>query len=90
MSFFSRTFTIHRTAEEGEGYLFNPSLPLPPAPQTVDINWAISVETSFCTWLATGVELGTFDFRAQVAYHQESSRIYYAYEDVWRPIVGNE
>ena len=29
----SRTFTIHGTAGEGGGYLFNSSLPLPPAPQ---------------------------------------------------------
>ena len=26
--FFSQTFTIHRTAGEGGGYFFNPSLPL--------------------------------------------------------------
>ena len=29
----SRTFTIHGTAGEGGGYLFNSSLPLPPASQ---------------------------------------------------------
>ena len=33
LGFLSRTFTIHRTAGEGEGYLFNSSLPLPPASQ---------------------------------------------------------
>ena len=33
--FLSRTFTIHRTAGEGGGYLFNSSLPLPPASQTL-------------------------------------------------------
>ena len=31
LSVFSRTFTIHGTAWEGGGYLFNSSLPLPPA-----------------------------------------------------------
>ena len=31
--FFSRTVTIHRTAGEGGSYLFNFSVPLPPAPQ---------------------------------------------------------
>ena len=31
LGFLSRTFTIHRTAGEGGGYLFNSSLPLPPA-----------------------------------------------------------
>ena len=30
-----RTFMIHRTAGEGEGYLFNTSLQLPPASQTL-------------------------------------------------------
>ena len=29
--FLSRTFMIHGAAGEGVGYLFNPSLPLPPA-----------------------------------------------------------
>ena len=33
LGFLSRTFTIHRTAGEGEGYLFYSSLPLPPASQ---------------------------------------------------------
>ena len=33
--FLSRTFSIHRTAEEGERYLFNSSLPLPPTAQTL-------------------------------------------------------
>ena len=46
MSFLSRIFTIHRTAKDGEGYLLNPSLPLPPASQTLDISWAISAESS--------------------------------------------
>ena len=31
LGFLSRTFTIHGTAGEGGGYLFNSSLPLPPA-----------------------------------------------------------
>ena len=35
LGFLSRTFTIHRTAVEGGGYLFNSSLPLPPASQTL-------------------------------------------------------
>ena len=34
LGFLSRTFTIHGTAGEGGGYLFNSSLPLPPASQT--------------------------------------------------------
>ena len=33
--FFLRTFTIQRPAGEGGGYLFNSSLPLPPASQTL-------------------------------------------------------
>ena len=35
LGFLSRTFTIHRTAGEGGGYLFNSSLPLAPASQTL-------------------------------------------------------
>ena len=35
LGFLSRTFTIHSTAEEGGGYLFNTSLLLPPALQTL-------------------------------------------------------
>ena len=35
LSFLLWTFTIHRTAGEGGGYLFNSSLPSPPASQTL-------------------------------------------------------
>ena len=35
LGFLSRTFTIHGTAGEGGGYLFNSSLPLPPASQAL-------------------------------------------------------
>ena len=35
LGFLSRTFTIHRTAGKGGGYLFNYSLPLPAASQTL-------------------------------------------------------
>ena len=35
LGFLSRTFTIHGTAGKGGGYLFNSSLPLPPASQTL-------------------------------------------------------
>ena len=35
LGFLSGTFTIHRTAGEGGGHLFNSSLPLPPASLTL-------------------------------------------------------
>ena len=35
LGFRSRTFTIHRTAGGEGGHTFNPSLPLPPASQTL-------------------------------------------------------
>ena len=35
LGFLSRTFTNHRTAGERGGHLFNSSLPLPPASQTL-------------------------------------------------------
>ena len=42
----SRTFTINRTAGKGRRYLFNSSLPLPSASQTLNINQAITAESS--------------------------------------------
>ena len=35
LGFLSRTFTIHGTAGEGGGYVFNSSLPFPPASETL-------------------------------------------------------
>ena len=35
MGFLSRTFTIYETAGKGGGYLFNSSLQLPPASETL-------------------------------------------------------
>ena len=35
LGFISQTFTIHRTAGERGGYLFNSSLPLPPTSQAL-------------------------------------------------------
>ena len=46
LGFLSRAFTIHRTAGEGGGYLFNSSLPLPPAYGHLDISQAITAESS--------------------------------------------
>ena len=43
LSFLSRTFTIHKTAVEGGGYLFNSSLPLPLASQSARL-------MSKCLW----------------------------------------
>ena len=45
LGFFSRTFTIHGTAGEGEGYLFNSSLPLS-LHRHLDIGWAIAEGSS--------------------------------------------
>ena len=46
LGFLSQPFTNHRTAEEGGGHLFNSSLPLPPASQTLDISWTITIQNS--------------------------------------------
>ena len=46
LGFLSQTFTIHRTAGEGDGYLFNSSLPLPLASQTLRYQPAITEESS--------------------------------------------
>ena len=45
LDFLWRTFTNDRTAGEGGGYLFNSSLPLPPASQTY-ISWTITADNS--------------------------------------------
>ena len=50
LSFLSQTFTIHWTAVEGRGSLFNSSLPLPPTSQ-LDISWAVTVESDKCKLL---------------------------------------
>ena len=58
LGFLSRTVTIHRTASEGGGYLFNYSLPIPPASQHLNISQAINAENSpqhiACSWTRTG------------------------------------
>ena len=47
LGFLLQTFTIHRTAREGGGYLFNSSVPLQPASHThLDIRQAITAENS--------------------------------------------
>ena len=46
LGFFSLIFTIHRTVGEGRSHLFNTSLPLYPALQTLkDISRAITAES---------------------------------------------
>ena len=48
LGFLSRTFTIHRTAGEGEGYLFNSSLLLPPVSRALNGKfWFTSTSKSF-------------------------------------------
>ena len=48
LGFLSRTFTIHRTAEKGEGYLFHACLLLLPASRTQNGNlWFPSISVSF-------------------------------------------
>ena len=59
LGFLSRRFTIHRRAGEGGVYLFNSSLPLPPASQTLRrISRVIISESSpLCiasSWTRTG------------------------------------
>ena len=50
------------------GYLFNSSLPLPPASQTLRYQPGDYCRGHLCTWLAAGLEPGTFGFRVQVSY----------------------
>ena len=55
--FFSRKFTIHRTAGKGEGYLFNSSLLLLPASRTRTRNlWFQSASVSFHLYVIEAVQ----------------------------------
>ena len=55
--FFSRTFTIHRTAGKGKGYLFNSSLLLPPASRSRTGNFqCLSPSVSFHSYLIETVQ----------------------------------
>ena len=46
LGFLSLTFTIHSAAREGGGYIFNSSLPPPPASQAVRHSQLIAAESS--------------------------------------------
>ena len=70
LGFLSRTFTIHRTAGEGESYSYNSSLPLPFASQALR-----HYPGDYCRELTSGHNLRPDSnreplvFRAQVANH---------------------
>ena len=66
LDFLLRTFMIHRTTGEGVGYLFNSSLPLPPASQLLQ-------RGHLCTYLEARLEPRTFGFPAQVT-NQQATR----------------
>ena len=69
LRFVSRTFTNHRTAREGGGHFINSSLPLLTASQALRTQPGDYCRglAHRCTYLAAGIELGTFGFSAQVA-----------------------
>ena len=57
LGFLSRTFTFHRTAGKGEGYLFNSSVLLPPASWTRTGNpWFPSASVSFHLYVVETVQ----------------------------------
>ena len=63
--FLSRTFAIHGTAGEGRGYLFNPSLPLPPASQILRLG-------NYCRELTSAHSLQTDPNREPLASESKS------------------
>ena len=66
----SEPFTNHRSAGEGGGHFFNSSLPFDPLRRHLDINRAITAESSpLHIGRKAGLEPGTYGFRAQVANH---------------------
>ena len=57
LGFLSRTFTFHRTAGKGEGYLFNSSVLLPPASRAPTGNlWFPSASVSFHLYVIETVQ----------------------------------
>ena len=46
LGFLSRTFTIHRTADEGGSYFINSSHHFHPLPRHLDISWVITAGSS--------------------------------------------
>ena len=62
LGFLSRTFTIHKTAGEGGGYLFNSSLPLPPAYRLLDISRVITAGSSPLRIAGSGTQTGNLWF----------------------------
>ena len=57
LGFLSRTFTIHRTAGKGEGYLYNSPLLLPPSSRTRTRNlWFPNLSASFHLYLIETVQ----------------------------------
>ena len=62
LGFLSRTFTFHRTAGKGEGYLFNSSILIPPASQTRTGNlWFPSASASFNLYVVETSKLVTLN-----------------------------
>ena len=63
VGFLSPIFPIHRTAGEGGGYLFNFSLPLPPASETLrHISRAITADSSPLHVASSRTRTGNFWF----------------------------
>ena len=62
LGFLSRIFTIHGTAREGGGYLFNSSLPLPPVSRHLHISRTISAESSSLHIASSRDRTGNFWF----------------------------
>ena len=69
LSFFSRSFTIQRTPEEGEDCLFDFSLSISSTSQTPRYSRAITTESSPLHIASSWTRTGTFTLRAQVDNH---------------------
>ena len=61
--------SAERDGEEGGGDFFNSSLPFHPLHKHLDISREITVKSSALHIGSTGLKLGTFGLRAQVANH---------------------
>ena len=58
LGFLSRTFTIHKVAQEGEGYLFNFSLLPPTLHRHFNISRAITAESSSLHIASSWTQIG--------------------------------
>ena len=70
LCFFSPIFMNHRTASEGRGHYFNSFISLTSTRFKDTYTLVGWFRTHLCTQIVTGLKLGIFSFRVQIANHR--------------------